>query len=571
MLQRLAGLLCTASVATFVFAGCGGDSFETAGGDTDAGADVTTEAGEDVTSEGGDVGPETSTGALQLAPTSHLFANVPPDTVSAPFPFVVTNTGQESTGAISVTTGTDQFQIVSNGCSGLEPTEECTIEVAFNPADETIVESTLVVSANPGGEATASLRGEPVTIVQEGIAIEPGVFDFGPVSPSSAETADLAVRNTGSIPLPAIDVRIDNTGTPVFQVLNNGCGGGLEPSDSCDVTIRYAPVESEPGLKTATLVAESGTSMGTALLSGHTPDLFVRPNGDDAADGLTFGSALATITHALDVAEPGWAVHLAQGTYGDAEHFPLRIEDVRVFGDNQPTIVAPQNPPEHIIEMVGDYPELHNVYIEVPQGSSEANPAVIVARPLIFASIGDTGINMGANWTGLETDVVQQAEIEAYSLQIECNNTSGMTRGIAVFGAAHAIFDSIMVNACRIGLGIDGTTTTVLRYSSFLGIQTDAVRVSSGDAYLDMGIWNGTESTSESGDNVFEGSVPSFTALNVEVPTTVFAFGNTWLRNVQGSDSEGHYPGGTQMVGPTSAASKAINFRLLNQSTFANL
>jgi len=571
MLQRLAGLLCSASLATFVFAGCGGDSFESAGGDTDAGVDVTTDVGEDVTSEGGDVGPETSTGALQLAPTNHVFSNVPPGTVSAPFPFVVTNTGQESTGEILVATGSDQFQIVSNGCTGLEPAEQCTIEVAFNPADETIVESTLVVSANPGGEATASLRGEPVAIVQQGIAIEPAVFDFGPVSAGSTETADLAIRNTGSIPLPGISVRVEFTGTPVFQVLNNGCEGDLAPSDSCDVTIQYAPVVSEPGLKTATLVAEAGTSMGTALLSGHTPDLFVRPNGDDSADGLTFASAFATITRALDVAEPGWAIHLAQGSYGAGEHFPLLLDDVRVFGDNQPTIVAPQNPPEHIIEMAGDYPELHNVFIDVPQGSSEANPAVIVARPSVFASIGDTGINMGANWTGLETDVVQPAEIEAYSLHIDCNNTSGMTRGIAVFGAAHAIFDSITVNACRLGLGIDGTTTTVLRYSNFLGIQTDAVRVSSGDAHVDLGTWNGTESDSESGDNVFEGSVASFTALNVEVPTTVFAFGNTWLRNVQGSDSDGHYPGGQQVVGPTSTASKALNFRLFNQATFVNL
>jgi hypothetical protein len=164
-------------------------------------------------------------------------------------------------------------------------------------------------------------------------------------------------------------------------------------------------------------------------------------------------------------------------------------------------------------------------------------------------------------------DVAQAAHVEVFDFQVECTSSNSMTRGIAVLGAAQGIFDGLMLSECRVGFEMDGATTAFVRNSSFLKIPTDAVRIVSSDANLDMGLWTGTPVTSEAGNNRFEGSGQTFTALNVLAQTIVHAHGNTWLPNVQGANGAGEYVAGLQEQGPVNPIGP-VNFRLASSGSW---
>ncbi len=63
----------------------------------------------------------------------------------------------------------------------------------------------------------------------------------------------------------------------------------------------------------------------TGLISAIA-DLYVATSGDDANSGTTTGEALRTITRALTLARDGTRIHVAGGTYGEGETFPLGAE-----------------------------------------------------------------------------------------------------------------------------------------------------------------------------------------------------------------------------------------------------
>jgi hypothetical protein len=571
--MRWVGFIFSGAVG-LLLAGCGGDSFGTSG-DSDAGADAVSEQPvEDVSSDtGSETGPEASpdspedvvTSGLDLSPSSHTFsAGI--GTTSAPFSFVVTNTGTTPTGSISANIDSQAFQVEHSTCTTLVPNASCEVNVVFAPATGGTALSTLTVEASPGGTVTASLVGE-AGVVSNGLAFDPPTYDFHAVQYGATRFVSFDVTNTGGgvVQNIAFEVVVP-VGAPVFSVASNSCPASLGEGDTCSVTVQYVPVASEPGKKTGELRATAGSALATAMVSGHTPDVFVRTNGDDNADGLSVPTAFRTIGRGLSNAETGWNVRVLPGVYA-GENFPLAVNGVRLLGagsgtDATSTRIAFEGSTKEVIRIEGIRPALEAVRIIATVPGSTDSTAVI-GMPDDQVRVTNAVLELGTGWTGFGTNTPDDAAFDVDGLRVLCGNAAGNAIGIAVYGRAVLSLRNTELNACKKGMTVDGNAKVTVRDTHFIEIGGDAVSLSSTLASLDMG----TADPAAPGNNVFQSGANTFTALRVSSLGAVDASGNTWLHNVQGADAQGHYEAGTLKLGPTPTASGGSNFVLITGSS----
>lgn len=547
MVRRYLAGLCVAPLLLLGLSACGGDSFETAGSDGGTGPGTGSDSG---TEAGPDAQPDVSGGGLRIQPDGYVFSGVAPGTVSDPFPFSVVNDATEASGPIGAVVDNDLFRIVENDCSTLAAGASCTISVSFEAGELPSVTGRLVVNADPGGEASAQLTGQLGGVV-EGISITPSSHDFGAVRTGEQASEHFVVRNVGTQTLPSVDVFLE-VPEPAFVIADNDCVGELIPEATCKVTVEFAPLDTDPGVKSSTLVASSGSSQGTAQLHGHSKDLFVSIDGDDAADGLSLNTSLRTITQALDRGDAGWTVHVAPGTYGQGENFPLKVMDMRIFGKDgdRPILQGPPSPDSLLVELAGDYPEIHSFVIEAPAGAGAEDAAVVLAKPNMAAVVGNVEIQFSANWTGLVVDVGSFAAAEVFSTDVVCDDTAaGGNRGIAVRGGGDVSLQYLTFRTCGAGLTVDGPASVFLRDTEFWENRHDGIHVTDSGASLNLGVWTGTTSSSEPGGNSFVTGHTSFVALNVAVPNTVLAYGNTWIPQKQGANAQGLFTPGFEASG----------------------
>jgi hypothetical protein len=571
--MRWVGFIFSGAMGLLI-AGCGGDSFGTSG-DSDAGADAVSEQPvADVSSDtASETGPEASpdspddvvTSGLDISPLSHTFsAGI--GTTSDAFPFVVTNTGTTPTGPISANIDSQAFQVEHSTCTTLAPNASCEVNVVFAPATGGTALSTLTVEASPGGTVTASLVGE-AGVVSNGLALDPPTYDFHAVQYGATRFVSFDVTNTGggAVQNIAFEVVVP-VGAPVFSVASNSCPASLGEGDTCSVTVQYVPVASEPGRKTAVLRATAGTAEATAEVSGHTPDVFVRTNGDDNADGLSVPTAFRTIGHGLSNAETGWNVRVSPGEY-EAENFPLVVSDVRLLGagsgtDSTNTRIRFEGSTKQVIRLEGTAPALEAVRIIATVPGSTDSTAVL-GLPEGQTTVTNVVVELGTGWTGFGTSVPDLRTFHVNGLHVLCTNATGNATGIAAYGRAELHLLNSEVKSCKTGMTVDGNAKVTVRGTHFIEIGGDAVSLSSALASLDMG----TATPLEPGNNLFQSGANTFTALRVTIVSVVDASGNTWLPNVQGADAQGHYAVGTLQVGPNPTVTGGSNFSLFTGSS----
>ena len=107
-----------------------------------------------------------STASLSASPLSLDFGSVTTGQSSSAQSFAITNTGQQTSGAITVTSDNSDFVVQTGGAfdcvSGkttLAPGTACTVHVVFSPKLAVAVTGTVTVSATPGGSAGVSVSG----------------------------------------------------------------------------------------------------------------------------------------------------------------------------------------------------------------------------------------------------------------------------------------------------------------------------------------------------------------------------------------------------------------------------
>jgi hypothetical protein len=233
------------------------------------------------------------------------FGPVVAGSTSATTTFTVTNNGGVATGALTVSSLSAPFAIVSNGCSAaLAPGGNCSITAKFAPALGLLgaQQTTLTVSSSPGGSAPASLTGTATTP----LSVSPGSNGFGTVAwGTSSATATFTVKNLSASSLPALNVGLLGTNPGQFRLgANSNCAGAvLAAGATCTEYVTMVPTQGTTGALSAVLDVNAGTNMDVqATLSGtaaNPANLVLTPAGNFDFGSVVAGSNSGVRTYTL--------------------------------------------------------------------------------------------------------------------------------------------------------------------------------------------------------------------------------------------------------------------------------
>jgi hypothetical protein len=206
---------------------------------------------------------------LSLSPTLHSYGTVVVGQNSASQSFAVTNTGQGTSGPVSVTvTGTNaaDFVVDANSCTGtLAAGDACSVSVHFAPAASGSRKATLSISATPGGTVTAALQG---TGTQAQLVMSPTSFQYGTITVGATSASQtFTVTNTGGGASGPVSVAITGANAGDFTQASSTCGAAIPAGSSCAVKVVFAP--SATGTRSATLTATASPGgSASAKLTG---------------------------------------------------------------------------------------------------------------------------------------------------------------------------------------------------------------------------------------------------------------------------------------------------------------
>jgi hypothetical protein len=254
----------------------------------DGGADVLrSDGGTDVPrSDGSTDGAASLT--LAPAPGSAVAFGSVPDGSTQNETFVVTNTGDQESSALSVNlspaTGSG-FTMLSaaagdcvSGMTTLAGHTSCTVRVQFAPTASGMQSASLGASASVGGTPTA--------LMLTGTGFKPGslqppstTVSLGNVEVGSAAGGSVMLMNGGDMPTGTLTL---SNGDPAeIAISPNGCTGTLGVGASCTISFQFTPsasgarsgtftVSASPGGSAAVTVTATGSYTLTVVRAGTT-------------------------------------------------------------------------------------------------------------------------------------------------------------------------------------------------------------------------------------------------------------------------------------------------------------
>lgn len=190
---------------------------------------------------------------LGFAPETHDFGlqRVNRDAVSQSFKLVNNGEAGVQPGAYEIVgSGSDAFSTGNSDCNRwLEPGEACTIDVWFNPHEQTSYEAELRAWA-AGSLAGAALYGQGGRAVIEAPENPVG---FAPATAGSeGEVRTIVLSNSGNLPAGFFIGVIAGGDSGSFELLDENCTAAeLQPGASCAAHVRFDP--QGVGAKTARL------------------------------------------------------------------------------------------------------------------------------------------------------------------------------------------------------------------------------------------------------------------------------------------------------------------------------
>jgi hypothetical protein len=257
---------------------------------------------------------------LEFSPATTSFGSVAVGTSSQSKSVTVINHGAAfSIRSIGVSGDYSQ----SNNCPAtLRSGQSCTINVSFHPTTSGSIPGTLaIISMDPGFDFpltgfTSPLSGMGVGTVATQVSLQPsrlnfkieGAFDF------SSRTRKVILSNTSATSsLTVQSVSISGpiaSGSPLYSIRSNTCGGMLPPGGKCQITVAIGP----PGgattfpMKAAgavTIVDNDVTSPQVISLSANvSPEVMFTPSQlqfDLQAVGTISAPKVITVSNNLDL------------------------------------------------------------------------------------------------------------------------------------------------------------------------------------------------------------------------------------------------------------------------------
>ncbi|MNR71349.1 IPT/TIG domain protein [compost metagenome] len=225
--------------------------------------------------------------ALQVSPAYLVFAPTLLGSTSAALDVTLTNVGQalldiEQLGML----GTDEFA-QSNSCAeALAPQQSCVVRVNFTPTGSGVRSTHLVVVSNdpnsPSTYVPLGGLGQDRGDTSASLQFSPELVAFAPVTVGAGgaeESVLLTNAGSGVANISALGL----TSALAFSQ-NNSCGAPLQPGQSCQVVVRFAP--SQEGSWTSLLAVQTSdgasyeiTVIGSAVSAGAEA-----PGGDNGGE-----------------------------------------------------------------------------------------------------------------------------------------------------------------------------------------------------------------------------------------------------------------------------------------------
>ncbi len=176
---------------------------------------------------------------ISVSPTTVDFGSVIIGNTSAQT-ITVTNAGSAAlnVGTLAVT-GSD-YSTANDFCSDstVAVGDTCTVDVVFEPSAEGARTGTLSIPSDDPDTAVVdvALSGTGVA-AQPDITVSPTSVDFGGVTVGDSKSEVITVTNDGTADLTITSV---SSLSDPFSI-TDGCTGTLAPSDSCAITVNFAP------------------------------------------------------------------------------------------------------------------------------------------------------------------------------------------------------------------------------------------------------------------------------------------------------------------------------------------
>jgi hypothetical protein len=203
--------------------------------------------------------------------------------------FRVTNNGPETTGplAFSVQGGdADQFLHIPSGLNPgvcvpnspitLAPGQSCLAFAGFRPTRTGPLSTTFVVTADPGGTATAALTGNGILPPAGGQSISPASWDFGDQKTDGSGQvgpAQLIVTNHEFLnPTGPLAVSVQGGDADQFILFGGNCNGNvLGPGNSCEERVFFNPTRTGPLSASLVITGNPGGTVTAALTGNGVP------------------------------------------------------------------------------------------------------------------------------------------------------------------------------------------------------------------------------------------------------------------------------------------------------------
>ena len=224
--------------------------------------------------------------------------------------FTVKNTGQTTTGTVSVSSNDVQF--TAAGCAQtLAPNATCTLTVTFKASTRGTQNASIKAGDGPSdpSPAIASVSGVGLAPATLSISPSPYMFPAGPRQ-SVAGMQTFTVTNTGDVATNAlIALTVTGTNASAFAIASDGCGGNpLMPTPAvCSVTVKFTP--SFTGAHSGSLaIRDASSTLKTDALSGSGTPIWVRELSSSAISGSLQSVWASDSTHV-------WAVGDNQAIY----------------------------------------------------------------------------------------------------------------------------------------------------------------------------------------------------------------------------------------------------------------
>lgn len=509
-------------------------------------------------------GTGTNDPILTIVPKSAQFPVTEVGNTSAAVDFVVTNYGSKATGTLSSQVGApSKFVVTADSCSGntLDSLQSCSVSVVFEPDTLGIHTTNLTMSATPGGTVHAALSGNAANPTE--LTLSPSATNFGALAINSTATAGVVLQNTGGSTSGTVTLDLSPAGA--FSIVSDPCTGTtLAPNETCSMLVEFHPTSY--GIHQAILsAAETGGATSQASLRGLTADVFVNQvTGNDAFNGYSPVFAKKTITAGLYAAGTGWTVHVAEGTYGTGESFPLSPPEAStVFVENGTVVVSPTG------GNAGSVFEISNTDVvlrgfTLRPGALQQSPKLVDVQArrttlvdLVMECSGTFCVGLNAEEDDMSVENLSVAFLSPDTsgagismgrsnstfdtVSITCMAAPGgkTQNGVSIWDYGAVSFTNLTVTSCTEGMYLAECEVSVR--DSVIAGSLDYGIVAYVALYTGVPIDLGTQS--DPGNNLIQSDQGLGLALNLwsNEDVTVPAHGNTWRPGVQGADASGEY------------------------------